>query len=99
MSRIGYERRDDVLYIQLWDNEELKAIYGDMDRLEIHDVKIHVPYDRAINALVVELHNYSTKGAGYLKGIPVKIVGQPDIPIGSLNLLESEFQTIEKKIK
>jgi len=95
-GRTGHEIHDDTLYVRLWDNTAQECVYADIDRLEIREAD-GLRYDIIVNKLILTLHDRSGRGQDYLPGIPVQLLGNPDIPLGTRSLLEQQFREVTEK--
>jgi len=82
--------------VQLWDNTAQECVYADIDRLEIREAD-GLRYDIIVNKLILTLHDRSGRGQDYLPGIPVRLLGNPDIPLGTRSLLEQKFREVTEK--
>ncbi len=84
---------DGVVAVSLWNEDDEEARNADIDILEIREDS-SLNYAMAINAVVNELKNDTSRPRKYMNGIPVRIVGHPGINNNSMKLLKKEFKSI-----
>ncbi len=85
-----------TLYLGLCDSATEEARCADIDRMEIRDVP-GISHNIAVNTIILKFHDCPARPSGYMKRIPVRLVGQPDISTGSIALLKKHFQRVEQQ--
>jgi len=80
-----------MFVVSIWDESAKKAGYADIDRLVIRAGQIE-SYQRAVNAVILELTSGGNKANGNLKNITVEFEGNPPISAGVLRMLEDNFR-------
>lgn len=79
-----WDLREGVLYISLWDRNVNRAIYAEVEGLEIHNDPT-MDLDWAVSAVLEMLHNKHLRGKGR---ISIRFIGVPKLGINARHILK-----------